>query len=209
VRLLIATANRNKVREFREILGNDRYAWIDLADGGEIAPVEETGKTFRENACLKARYYAKKLGAWALADDSGLAVDALGGNPGVLSARWAQIHASGAGDAANNATLLRQLDRVPDDQRAARFVCSLALADPEGRIAITTQDSVQGMILRQSRGSNGFGYDPLFLIEKLARTTAELAPEQKHAISHRGKALRRLRGLMDEHLPAHLPTLPD
>jgi len=197
---VIATANPGKVREFREILGGDRFEWTDLAEHREIPPVEETGKTFRANACLKATYYATQLAMWALADDSGLGVDALGGSPGVLSARWAQVNRAGQGDAANNATLLRQLERVPDEKRSARFICCLALADPQGRIAITAQDSVQGVILREGRGTNGFGYDPLFFFPQLGKTTAELTPEQKHAISHRGKALRRMRELMDPHL---------
>ena len=204
VQLLIATGNPGKVKEFREILGNDRFEWADLSVHCDIKPVDETGKTFRANACLKASYYATNSGAWALADDSGLVVDALGGNPGVLSARWAQINRTGRGDADNNATLLRQLENVPEQKRTARFVCCLALSDPHGRIAITSQDSVEGVILRAGRGSNGFGYDPLFYFPQFGRTTAELDPEQKHSISHRGKSLRRLRALMD----ANLPSLP-
>ena len=211
LKLLIATANTGKVREFRQILGADRFDWSDLADHREVAAVEETGKTFRANACLKASYYAAQLGMWALADDSGLAVDALGGNPGVLSARWAQVNRAGQGDAANNATLLQQLHNVPQDERTARFVCCLALSDPLGRIAMTAQDSVEGVILREGRGTSGFGYDPLFYFPQLGKTTAELEPGQKHQISHRGKALRRLRQLMDLHLaaPAHdASTIP-
>ena len=155
---------------------------------------EETGKTFRANACLKASYYAMKLNAWALADDSGLVVDALGGSPGVLSARWAEHNGAGKGDVDNNATLLKQLADVPDEKRSGRFVCALALSDPQGRIVLTTEDSMEGTILRSARGSNGFGYDPLFQVEGRDRTTAELSPEAKHAVSHRGKALRRMKG---------------
>src|SRR5262249_52451360 len=110
--LLIASGNAGKIREFREILGNDRFTWTDLAAHANVPSVDETGKTFRANACLKASYYAKRLNAWALADDSGLAVDALSGAPGVLSARWAQVNRSGRGDEANNATLLRQLQNI-------------------------------------------------------------------------------------------------
>jgi XTP/dITP diphosphohydrolase len=199
VRVLIATGNAGKVREFREMLGADRFEWSDLAAHRGVEPVEETGRTFRANACLKASGYATQLNTWALADDSGLAVDALGGKPGVHSARWAELNGTGKGDADNNATLLRQLDelRVPDEQRTARFVCVLALADPRGRIVLTAQDAVEGRILRSPRGTNGFGYDPLFLVPPLGKTTAELSPDEKHAISHRGKALRRLRALME------------
>lgn len=198
MRLLIATANKSKVREFREMLGSDRYEWMDLSSCPPVPEAQETGKTFRANACLKASLYAKHLGVWALADDSGLVVDALKGNPGVLSARWALVNASGKGDAANNATLLRQLKDVPDEQRTARFVCCLALADEQGRVLLTSQASVEGRIIHQARGDGGFGYDPLFLVPELGKTTAELPPEQKHAISHRGRALRHLRELMDE-----------
>lgn len=198
MRLLIATANPAKVREFRQMLGSDRFQWTDLSQHRQIPAPRETGKTFRANACLKASYYAMQLSAWAVADDSGLVVDALGGRPGVLSARWAQVNRAGQGDAANNALLLRQLAGVEDAKRTARFVCCLALSDPRGRIVLTTQDSVEGVILREARGENGFGYDPLFYFPDLARTTAELEPDEKHAISHRGKALRRLRKLMDK-----------
>lgn len=197
--LLIATGNAGKVREFREMLGAERFTWRDLAGLNDTSPVEETGRTFRANACLKASQYATRHRMWALADDSGLEVDALGGSPGVFSARWAEIQGTGKGDAENNATLLRQLEAVPDDRRTARFVCVLALSDPAGRVILTARDSVEGTILRSPRGANGFGYDPLFLVPELGKTTAELSADEKHRISHRGKALRRLRGLMETH----------
>ena len=196
VKILLATANAGKVREFRDMLGDARFEWSCLADHADAPAVEETGRTFRENACLKASFYASHYHTWALADDSGLEVDALSGSPGVTSARWAQMHQAGKGDAANNELLLRQLDEVPDAQRTARFVCVLALADQDGRIILTAADTVEGRIARDPAGANGFGYDPLFLIEELGVTTAQLDPPRKHAISHRGKALRRLRELM-------------
>jgi XTP/dITP diphosphohydrolase len=194
--LVIATKNPGKAKEFREMLGGERFRWSDLLEHREVADVEETGHTFRANACLKATHYATALGAWAMADDSGLVVDALGGSPGVLSARWAAINGAGAGDADNNDLLLTQLKNVPEAQRTARFMCVLALADPQGRIILTAQDAVEGVMLRGPRGANGFGYDPLFFIPPLGKTTAELEPDEKHAISHRGKALRRMRELM-------------
>ncbi len=197
-RILIATANVGKAREFREMLGGDRFEWSDLSSYAKIPVVDETGKTFRANACLKASYYATKLNSWALADDSGLVVDALDGSPGVLSARWAERNGSGKGDADNNATLLKQLADVPDGKRTARFMCALALADAQGRIVLTSQDAVEGVMLRSPRGSNGFGYDPLFYFPELGKTTAELEPDVKHSISHRGKALRRLKALMEQ-----------
>jgi len=201
-RLLIATSNPGKVREFREMLGgapsaNAPFEFGDLSAHPAFAPVEETGATFLENASLKAAGYARQFETWALADDSGLEVDALGGKPGVHSARWAELNEAGGGDADNNALLLRQLEEVPDDRRSARFVCVLALADPDGRIILTARNTVEGRILRSPRGDNGFGYDPLFFIDATGQTTAELSPAQKHAISHRGKALRRMRALME------------
>lgn len=198
MKLLIATTNPGKVREFREMLGSEDFEWSDLSRHPGAVTVPETGATFRANACLKAAGYATQFQAWALADDSGLAVDALAGKPGVHSARWAEIHSAGKGDAANNALLVKQLNGVPDDRRQARFVCVLALSDPKGRIVLTTMDWVEGQLLREGRGANGFGYDPLFYFPQLARATAELTPDQKHAISHRGKALRRMKGLMRE-----------
>jgi XTP/dITP diphosphohydrolase len=197
MKLLIATGNKGKVKEFREMLGADKYVWSDLSDHPETPAVEETGETFRANAYLKAAGYARQFGVWALADDSGLEVDALSGSPGVKSARWAEINRAGKGDADNNRLVLEQLTDVPDEKRTARFVCVLALSDPDGRIVLTAQDSVAGRMLREARGSNGFGYDPLFFVEELGKTTAELSPEEKHRISHRGKALRHLRGMMD------------
>jgi len=195
--LLVATTNPGKVREFREMLGHTGISFSDLSAHPGTVAVEETGHTFRANACLKASHYAKLFNTYAVADDSGLEVDALNGSPGVHSARWAEMNNAGKGDADNNALLLKQLAAVPDARRTGRFVCVLALADPEGKILLTARDTVEGRVVREARGSNGFGYDPLFLIDELNRTTAELAPEQKHAISHRGKALRQLRALME------------
>jgi XTP/dITP diphosphohydrolase len=198
VDLLIATANPGKVREFREMLGSEWFDWHDLSEFGDNRPVDETGKTFLDNACLKASQYAVRHGMWALADDSGLEVDALNGAPGVTSARWAELNGTGKGDADNNKTLLAQLEDVPDDSRTARFVCVLALADPAGKVTLTARDTVEGRILRAGRGENGFGYDPLFYVQQYGRTTAELLPHEKHQISHRGKALAKLRELMQQ-----------
>lgn len=196
--LLIATGNAGKVREFREMLGQDRFTWHDLSQFPGQTSVEETGATFRANACLKASHYARRYGMWSLADDSGLEVDALDGKPGVYSARWAELNRQGKGDVDNNALLLRQLAGVPDSSRSARFVCVLALAEPDGTIILTARDTIEGCIGHHPRGDNGFGYDPLFVISKLGRTTADLSSDQKHAISHRGKALRRMRELMEK-----------
>jgi XTP/dITP diphosphohydrolase len=197
VNLLIASTNPGKVREFRQMLSvAEGIQFSDLTEHRDIPAALETGKTFLANACLKATYYAKALGTWALADDSGLAVDALEGNPGVFSARWAAMHNAGQGDADNNALLLRQLSAVPADRRTARFICALALADKQGRIILTAGDRVEGRILSHPRGTGGFGYDPLFLFDAIGKTTAELPADEKHRISHRGKALRRLASLL-------------
>jgi XTP/dITP diphosphohydrolase len=198
LRLLIASTNPGKIREFRQMLtAGGGIDFSDLTQHRELPAVEETGRTFLANACLKATEYARSLKMWALADDSGLAVDALEGKPGVYSARWAAMHDSGQGDADNNVLLIRQLARVPAERRTARFVCSLALADGQGRVILTASGRVEGRILTEPRGSGGFGYDPLFMVDGLGKTTAELPADEKHRISHRGQALRRLRALMD------------
>jgi XTP/dITP diphosphohydrolase len=197
VELLLATTNPGKLREFADLLGSDRFTWRTLGDFPKIPTIEETGQTFRANAILKATGYAQATGKWTLADDSGLEVAALNGNPGIHSARWAQQHNAGSGDSANNHLLLEQLNSIPDENRAAQFVCVLALADPTGQIILTARDTVAGRILRAAVGTNGFGYDPLFYVDAYKRTTAELSPTEKHQISHRGKALRRLKNLLD------------
>jgi XTP/dITP diphosphohydrolase len=198
LQLLIATGNPGKVREFRELLETHGVACTDLSAHPPVAAPDETGHTFRANAMLKAVHYATALNTWALADDSGLSVDALDRSPGVHSARWAELNQAGKGDADNNALLLRQLEPVPDDRRTARFVCVLALSDPKGRVVLTARDEVRGVMLRAPRGQGGFGYDPLFLVPELGRTTAELPAHEKHAISHRGKALRKLATMLDK-----------
>lgn len=194
--LLVASTNPGKIREFADLLADLPVRISGLRDHGPLPMIEETGITFRTNACLKAAGYALATKMWTLADDSGLAVDALAGKPGVYSARWAEMHQSGQGDAANNALLLEQLQSTPDERRTARFVCVLALANPWGQIVLTAMDHVEGRILHSARGENGFGYDPLFLIDALGKTTAELPPAQKHSISHRGKALRRMHEIL-------------
>jgi XTP/dITP diphosphohydrolase len=199
MQVVIASTNPGKISEFSEMLsaGGD-FAFTDLTQHQEIPPVEETGRTFLENACLKARGYALALGLWCLADDSGLEVDALGGKPGVHSARWAAMNGAGSGDADNNTLLLRQISGVPEERRTARFVCELALSDPGGTVVLTSRGIVEGRIIGSPRGAGGFGYDPLFLIDSMGKTTAELEPGEKHQISHRGKALRRLREIIRE-----------
>ncbi|MGC4031574.1 MAG: RdgB/HAM1 family non-canonical purine NTP pyrophosphatase [Tepidisphaeraceae bacterium] len=194
-RIVVATRNAGKAKEFARMLGGDGMEWADLSAYPDAGDVDETGRTFHANACLKATEYAKRTGQWALADDSGLEVDALDGAPGVYSARFAAMHDAGQGDSANNALLLQKLQTVPDDRRTARFVCVLALSDEAGRIILTARDTVEGHIMHGPRGTNGFGYDPLFEVSP-GRAMAELSPDEKSQISHRGRALRRLKELL-------------
>jgi len=196
--LLVATRNPGKARELAGLVPDAQAKTLADFDDDRFEPIED-GRTFRDNACRKAAGYARHFGLQTLADDSGLAVDALGGAPGIFSARFAEMHGAGSGDADNNALLLRQLRNVPDDRRTARFVCVLAIALPDGRFVATAEGDVRGTILREPRGTNGFGYDPLFLVPHLGKTTAELPPDEKAAISHRGTAGRRLRGLLERH----------
>jgi XTP/dITP diphosphohydrolase len=190
-KITIATSNPHKVDEIAAVLGRIGLVCEPMASAGIPEP-EEDGATFEENARIKAIAYAKALGLVVLADDSGLEVDALGGAPGVLSARYAGLGATRAErDAANNAKLLRELNGVPHARRTARFVCALCVARPDGSIVAEARGCFEGWISEAPRGSNGFGYDPLLVLPD-GRTSAELSPTEKNARSHRGNALRAL-----------------
>ena len=189
---MLATRNGHKVRELQTILA-DLIAELDLEIVGlgefpDLADVIETGVTFAENARLKAVAAAEATGLPALADDSGLAVDVLGGAPGVFSGRWAGTHGQ---DRANLELLLGQLYDVPDEHRAAAFVCAAVLALPDGTVVVR-EGRMPGRLARVPRGENGFGYDPILVVDGDSRTSAELTFEEKNAISHRGKAFRAL-----------------
>jgi len=191
VRIVLASRNTAKLAELRRILG----AGYDLLPLPDDAPdVAETGGTFEENALLKARAAAAASGLTAVADDSGLRVDALNGMPGVLSARWAGRRAD---DAANLELVLDQLTDVPDGRRGAAFVCAAAVATPDGEERVVVGE-VRGALIREPRGSGGFGYDPIFVPHGDTRTTAEMSAAEKDAISHRGQAFRALAGLLPE-----------
>lgn len=183
--LLVASANPGKVREIRALLPSD-IAVLSLDDVGLVSP-EETGATLRENANLKALHAARASGILALADDSGLEVEALAGQPGVRSARFA---GEPPDDAKNRKALLTALSGIPKEGRDARFVCAVTIATPEGIVG-TSQGVVSGTILDHERGSRGFGYDALFLLPN-GRTIAELLDEEKNAVSHRSVAIRKI-----------------
>ena len=191
--VVLATRNAAKLRELARILGaadsggtQIRLAGLDEFPGAPDVP--ETGATFEENALLKARAIASYTGLPAVADDSGLCVDALSGMPGVLSARWAGGHGD---DRANLELVLAQVADVPDTRLGAQFVCAAALVVPVGRETVVT-GRVEGRLIRSPRGSGGFGYDPIFLPDGFDQTTAEMTAEAKDAISHRGRAFRTL-----------------
>jgi XTP/dITP diphosphohydrolase len=195
-RLLIATNNAGKVAEFRQLLDGCGWELATPAELGLKLEVEESGQTYAENATMKAVEYASASGLVALADDSGLEVDALGGRPGVLSARYASPDRT---DEERVQALLQELKDVPDEQRSARFRAVIAIAEPEGEVELV-EGVVEGRIAHEPRGANGFGYDPVFLLPERGLTTAELPSDEKHAISHRGVAARKARVVLERML---------
>jgi XTP/dITP diphosphohydrolase len=200
-KLLLATANQKKLVELQRILdralGTNRVTLVGLADFEGYPDVPETGLTFGENALIKAREGASRTGLPTVADDSGLAVDALNGMPGVFSARWSGRHGD---DQANLDLVLAQIGDVADEHRGGAFVCAAAMVLPNGREHLV-EGRQPGRILRARRGEGGFGYDPIFLGEGQRLTNAELSPEEKDAISHRGKAMRELAKVVARELP--------
>lgn len=189
MRLLIATNNRGKSRELSALLKDASWECTTPADEGITLEPEETGKTFEENAVIKAKAFARASGLITLADDSGLEVDALNGAPGIHSARYAGPEAT---DAQRNDYLLAKLSGVPWEKRQARFRCVIAIAFPDDRLVLCKGECA-GLIALEPRGENGFGYDPIFYFPELGKTMAELTPEEKGRVSHRGKAVRKAR----------------
>ncbi len=200
LRILIASNNPAKRDELQAMLSDLPVALLTLRDFPQAPVVEETGATLEENAAKKASELARACGLHAVADDSGLFVEALGGRPGVCSARY-------AGPEPTSAKLCRKLldemRDVPDPERSAHFRCCIAMSDPSGNISLTAQGRVDGSIIREMRGQGGFGFDPVFFYSPAGMTFAEMPPEQKNAVSHRGRALRTFR----DHLP-HLLGRP-
>ena len=190
MKLLVATSNPGKLEEIRQIIGALGFELLSLTDVALPAP-DETGVTFHDNAAQKATECAAQSGLWTLADDSGLCVDALGGAPGVRSARYADT------DEARRVRLLKALASIPDARRGAHFFCAVALSAPDGKRIFRAEGRVEGRIAHEARGTNGFGYDPLFEpSETPGKTMAELESAQKNELSHRGRALARLRELL-------------
>jgi XTP/dITP diphosphohydrolase len=197
--LLIATTNPGKLREFRELLGGCGFELVSPGDLGVDLDIEETGASFEENARLKATEAARRCNMLALADDSGLEVDALDGRPGIFSARYAGHGRTNPSltDEQRCAIVLREMDGVPDGRRSARFRAVIAIAEPDGRTA-TAEGTFEGSIARAARGDNGFGYDPVFLVAGRDVTSAELPRDEKNRLSHRGQAARKACELLKE-----------
>jgi len=197
--ILVATTNPAKLAELRAMLDAD-VDWVSLADFPHIDPVAEDGATFAENARKKALGYAKATGLWTIADDSGLVVDALGGEPGVRSARYSgeklPVEDRTLLDHRNTKKVLELLEGVPQEKRTARFVCCLCLASPQ-KVLLETTGTLEGLISDREIGTNGFGYDPIVFVPQLGKTVAQLTPDQKNAISHRGNAITKLRPLLE------------
>ena len=192
-KLLLATNNQGKIRELAFLISSDAWELTTPAREGVEIEVKETGKTFEENAAIKAIAYAKAANLVAIADDSGIEVDALNGEPGVLSARYA---GEGASDRERADHLLANITGVPWEKRSARFRCVIAIAAPEGEVEFCLGEC-RGFIALESRGENGFGYDPIFYLPEFGRTMAELNFEEKNRVSHRGKAAREARLVLE------------
>ena len=195
-RIVFATGNENKMKEIRMILSDLGMPIQSMKEAGIDVDIVEDGSTFEENAIIKATAIAKMTGDIVLADDSGLEIDYLNKEPGIYSARYAGVDTSYD---IKNRMLLDRLEGVPDEKRTARFVCVIACAFPDGTVE-TARGTIEGIIGHEIAGENGFGYDPIFYLPEYQCTTAELEPEKKNELSHRGKALRAMRAIMEKKL---------
>lgn len=194
--VIIATKNRGKSREFEDMFRKRGYQVLTLLDYPEIADIEETGNTFEENAIIKAEAVSKTLNKLVISDDSGLIIDALEGRPGIFSARYAGEQKD---DQANIDKVLEELSGIPFNKRTARFYCALAVAAP-GQKTLTVSGTCEGKILEERRGTNGFGYDPIFFVDEKEQSMAELSSEEKNQISHRAGAIHKLDQILDSFL---------
>jgi XTP/dITP diphosphohydrolase len=192
-RIVLSSRNRKKIEEIAELMIPHGIELIGVGSFTDVPEVVEDADSFAGNAAKKAAEVAVRLGEWTISDDSGLCVDALGGAPGIYSARYANAPDPGtlAADEANNQKLLQELNSVPAEKRTAHYVCAVALSDPTGVIRVATEGRCSGRILREYQGSNGFGYDPMFLVPEFHKTFGELDPAVKRHISHRAKAFER------------------
>jgi XTP/dITP diphosphohydrolase len=188
-KLIFATGNENKMKEIRMILADCGYEILSMKEAGIDVDIVEDGKTFEENAIIKATAISKLAGCLVLADDSGLEVDAMDKAPGIYSARW---EGEDTPYSIKNQKIIDNLKDVPDEKRTARFVCAIAAAFPDGHV-VTRRGTIEGRIAYEPAGENGFGYDPIFYVPEFGKTTAELSPEEKNKVSHRGKALEMIR----------------
>ncbi len=201
-RIIFATGNQNKMREIREIMqgfqvDGENVEILSMKEAGVYAEIVEDGKTFAENAAIKAKAIAALTpGDFVMADDSGLEIDALNKEPGIYSARYLGEDTSYR---IKNAKLIERLNGVPDEKRMARFVCAIVTVLPDGTL-LTTEGTIEGRIGYEEKGNNGFGYDPIFLVPPYIQTSAELTEEEKNAISHRGKALRSMREMIERYM---------
>ena len=196
MKIIFATGNENKLREIRQITENMGIEIVSMKDAGYYTEVEETGTTFEENAYLKASAIAKKCNLPTLADDSGLEIDYLNKEPGIYSSRFM---GEDTPHSVKNAELLRRMEGVPDEKRTARFVCAICFVRPDGS-SETVRATMEGRVAYKSAGKNGFGYDPIFFLPERGCTSAELSPEEKNKISHRGKALRMMRDILEKEI---------
>ena len=193
-RMIFATGNENKMVEIREILGDLPLEILSMKQAGIRADIEENGTSFEENALIKAREVCRLAGEMVLADDSGLEIDYLNGEPGIYSARYMGENTSYR---VKNKNLMERLEGVPNEKRTARFVCAIAAVFPDGK-ELVVRGTVEGIIGYEERGENGVGYDPIFYLPERGLTTAELPPEEKNSISHRGNALRKMKELLEK-----------
>lgn len=195
-KIVFATGNQGKLREVKKILADLNVDIVSMKEEGIQIDVDENGTTFAENAQIKAAAIGAHTDAIVLADDSGLVIDALNGEPGIYSARYLGEDTSYR---IKNQNLIDRLEGVPDEKRTARFVCAIAAALPDGTV-LHTEGTIEGIIGYEERGENGFGYDPIFYVPKLGKTTAELTDDEKNAISHRGSALEKMKVLLREYI---------
>ena len=191
-KLIFATGNEHKMKEIRMILGDLDYEILSMKEAGIDVDIVEDGKTFEENATIKATAISKIANCIVLADDSGLEVDYMDKKPGIMSARWMGEDTSYR---IKNQKIIDNLEGVPEEQRTARFVCAIAAAFPDGRV-VTRRGTIEGRIGYEPAGENGFGYDPIFYVPEFGKTTAELSPDEKNKVSHRGRALEMIKEVL-------------